>query len=583
MMINGFLVDTDEGTELGLAYRSPLFSRDGISISRSFGLSVPDTPTNNRLFMMSESSEFPGVRTGAQCTINSGGVSLDGVVYLDRWSGGRYELLFMYGDLATDEDAFTRPIKGNVFTGRTLTLTGKDETEPPGQMVPMFGWYPYINGYGQPGIVGNPPTMFPTVNLGWLIEEAAAAIGYTVTMPVAPLRDPHRFGLVLPTMEVYSDTAVRVTGSARSGWTLVSGAATWADVGLTVTARRYKRGAFNANVTVYTFTAIRPVRVEYDPTTAMGNTANVFCAAMGYDWMGGEAFGFGARQFDMDTGDWFTVVNQFDKHNGVFRDYWDGQTGYTTAVDVTFTVKNREGTPNVGDTVSLDDNLPDMSLADLLQAACDLTACVFEVDGQQKTITMYEEEELIDGVTAVDLDSCGVTGVKEIVRYIDGLARRNHVVCKSADYVAEEMRFRRDYPCDNDILPDEQELAVVPFNEGNWRETGGMKLAVFDDVQLAADGGVNYKGTLSVIYESGQPGGGYGLHVQTLSERGVGKDLAAASREAMSVRLTARVPFHKFAGLRGNSMATWRGRPWHVRSAVWQGGLVDFELVLLNG
>lgn len=579
--IGGVLVDTDDDTKLGLSFASGIFSDGGLEVSHSFGLSIPATAINNKVLDFSETPDFPGVRQSARCVINAGGVSLNGRVTLVSSTPRRYELLFVYGDLLlAGTDIFAVPLSQIPQIQGTIVYGGREGQQ--GGTIPNFGFYHYHNGSNQGG--GNTLTsqgtagMFPSCNFGWLLTQAAAfAGGYTCNFPADPLRDPYKFGIVLPTMNTVTEHACRITGSARSGWT--DTLANLNAAGLTIEARRYKRGAFNSNITVFVLKATRKITIEYI-YAGFSNTQNVFAGGMGYDFGDMPNFYFNDRSFELNAGDWFTVVNHFDIHHGIFHDYWDGSTGYTTAVDCTFTVKDDAGTVQAGDTLNLQDNLPDMTLAQICQAYCWMCDCMLSVNSTTKELTFIPLSSILSGSAVVDFDTLPVVEVKEITRYIDGFSRHNLVRCKSAEYVCEEMRFERDYPCENDALDAERVLCEIPFNEGNWEIHGGAKEAVFEDVTVGDNGDTQYNGQLSIFYEA--PVGDWARHIQTINDEGVGVDTAAATLNSTEMRVTARVPFHVFAGLAPGDCATYNGRTWCIKTATWSEGLVDFELLYLK-
>lgn len=589
MTIGGRLVDVDGETKLGLRWESGLFSTDGLKVSRSFGLSVPCTPANDRVFMFSFSQDYPGARHSMQCSIVAGGVALNGRVYLQEYSGGRYELLFMYGDLVSAASGIMADKLPGYLVGveESITVTGSKTDVTVGGDIPPFGFYAYVNGAavtGSPVTGGNEVGIFPSVNLGWLIDEAAAACGYTVNYPSPANQLAHNFGLVLPTMNTVTETVCRVSGSARGGYTDVVG--NLASSGLTIAARRYKRGYFNANVTCYVLQATKGLTVKYIRTDAGTNTNNVFARGMGYDfpqsWIDDHLLDYSVAEFHLNAGEWVAIVNWADMRSSFNKHYWDLQDGYTTGIDCTFKVVDDAGVVQPGETVNLADNLPEMSLAELCQAyagLCDLSVSVNE-DGKEITFTPLAN--IINGALIADLDNVKRTEVTRITRYIDGFARHNIVRCQSADYVAEECRFRRDYPCDNDSLDEERDIVTVPFNEGNWElnQTTGGKSAVFNDVEVGDNGHVQYRGCLSVFYRS--PVGEPALHVQTINDEGVGREAAAATLNALECRVAARVPLYRFAELRPGHLVRLHGLLWTVKAATWDGDVAELELVYLK-
>jgi hypothetical protein len=355
---------------------------------------------------------------------------------------------------------------------------------------------------------------------------------------------------------------------------------------LTITTRRYKRGRYNANVTAFVLQATKSLTVKYIATDAGTNTNNVFAKGQGYDlpqsWIDEhQILDYSVSEFHLNAGEWFAIVNWADMHTSEARHYWKLASGYETAIDCTFKVLDDAGTVNVGEQISLADNLPDMSLSELCQAYCGLCDLLLSVDEENKVLTFTPLAQILAGSVSLDLDALKHADVTAITRYIDGFARHNYVRCNSADYVTEECRFVRDYPCDNDSLPDERDIVTVPFNEGNWEiSNSGAKEAVFDDVEVGDNGSVQYRGCLSVFYEA--PANNYALHVQTINDLGVGLEMSEGSRNAMQCRVTARIPFHKFAALRPGHIAMLHGRMWTIKSAVWSGEAADLELIYLK-
>ena len=589
LTIGGTLIDVDGDTKLGLVWDSGLFADNGIKLSRSFGLSIPCTPNNDKAMDMSYTQDFEGVRQSAQCTIVAGGVALNGRVYLQETDGRRYELLFVYGDLAgAASGMLTDKIPGYlVGILDTIQLTGSKTDVTFGGAIPGFGFYAYHNGAAQTGAAvttNNQAGMFPSVNLAYMIFAAAQACGYSVVFPANHPQDANHFGLVLPTMNTYAETVCRVTGSPRNNYTDVNSNLTAA--GLTIATRRYKRGRYNANVTAFVLQATKSLTVKYIATDAGTNTNNVFAKGQGYDlpqsWIDEhQILDYSVSEFHLNAGEWFAIANWSDMHTSEARHYWKLATGYETAIDCTFKVLDDAGTVNVGEQISLSDNLPDMSLAELCQAYCGLCDLLLSVDEENKVLTFTPLAQILAGSVALDLDALKHNDVTAITRYIDGFARHNYVRCNSAEYVTEECRFLRDYPCDNDSLPDERDIVTVPFNEGNWEiSNSGAKEAVFNDVEVGDNGSVQYRGCLSVFYEA--PANCYALHVQTINDLGVGLEMAEGSRNAMQCRVTARIPFHKFAALRPGHIALLHGRLWTVKSAVWSGEAADLELIYLK-
>lgn len=584
LIIKGTLMDTDSRTTVGLKFTGGIFRIADKEYTRSFDLSIPATKRNNEILELDELPEFDGVRTSAPAMISDGGVVLYGVVYLHSYSGGRYDLLFVQ---KTQREFLERPLTDVPFNE---SITVDQKTRPTGGHVPAFGWYLYDNGTCDGNAVGSPVTLYPSVNLGYLIQESAANAGYTVYYlnGGSDYEDAANYGIILPTMNTFSSAKVTVDGNARGGWTyVVSGGLTLADVGLSIVSRRYKKGLFGANVNVFTFTALRHIRVRGSANLVSGP---LYAQGEGrsenwLNWQPSNAWVFGAIDIELNAGEWFTMVAPADINDGIFTDYIALLGGYETNIPTTtLEVLDDDGIAGEGETIYLRNNLPDMTLADLLTAYCNLTCSSWTVDDDTSTITVETFAHALSnaGTHTINLDSARVVSVDSVERFLDGFAQHNRVVCKPAAYVTDEHKFARDYPCANDLLEDEAEYAVVPFNEGNYMIDGnGDRIAQFEDVTVGDNGEYQYKGILSMFFAN--LNGGAALHLQTINdEGGMGGEFAAFTNQAATVRVTVLMSLIEFAAFTPSTVCVWRGRDYIIRTATWGGGKCAMELVRLE-
>lgn len=578
--IGGVLLDTDEGTQLGMAYHSRWLFGDGGAKRRSFDMSVPVTVHNDNAFAGYQEPARDGVRQRIAATVVAGGVLMNGLLYVTNCSNGRYQILFVTGNIFEGFD--------NVPNWRfpdTLTVRDK-ETPVTGGIIPSFGFYQYDNGTFN-GVVSPPVSLFPTANLGYIIDTLAAAAGWTVVYPPAVMGRRYQaaaYGLILPTMRVYNDNTVNIDGSGVGGWNVtVQGGGTLANCGLAVQTRRYKRGNMNENKTVHTFTALRPVKVVFEESQGV-----VVAGGQGYDiynnWNGQRGC-----EIDMQTGDWFTVVSPQDWHwvGGRASNKWNGTLntprGYETQITAVFSTHEDAGVASSNSVIKLSLNLPDMKLKEYLDAYCDVICATWEADDATKIITVTTLEELLSNLDNwLELDNEKVVSIGDAKRYIDGWSQHNYVVFKSADNVPDWARFRRDYPVVNDYLEKEREVAVVPFNDGEWAyDANGKKTVFLDDVTLETNGEMNYKGVLTLVYENN--GGNTGaLHVQTVNDEGLGELFGAFTRSAMSLEVDVVMPMMRFAQIDELKAVTFRGRSFVVEGARWAGGICTLCLLSVS-
>lgn len=593
IMYGGAVLDVDEQTSVGFSYESDwLFDKAG-GKGRSFDLTVPATLKNTKIFVYDREPVMAGVRQSVRGTVVMSGVNLEGVFFLTQYGGERYSLLFVYGKAGTLFD-----IKGDLNTfSDTIVLSDKTVPQRVGN-IPNFGFYGYNNGtydINNP-LVGDPASLFPMANLGYVIDTLAAALGWTLNYPDVALGRAYQaeaYGFTLPTMNVYSEYDIQITGSARNGWSVfVSGGYTLANAGLQIVTRRYKRGNFNENVTVYVFEATKPVRVVLQPGSLV-----VFASGMGYDLRNtddgifrGDWKGYGGCDFSIDTGEWFTAVSPNDWHAAFesSQPKWNGSLmspqGYTTNISVNFKVYADSDTAHNGDVLQFGLNMPDFTLREYLDAYCNLICACWKADDANKEIDILPMDDLLNHVTEyMPLDDMRVLGIDTVKRYIDGWSRHNLTVCQSEDYVTEENRFKRDSQSENDYLDDEREVAVIPFNEGNHRisTADNLKLAVLEDVVTNPNNTTEYKGVASLMYENSVNAEG-ALHIQTAIDLGVGARYGSFTREAATVEVRVAMPFRMFAALENTKGATYRGQQYVIASAQWGDGVAKLTLLTLN-
>lgn len=578
----GSIMDTDDQTAIGFQKDNPFFTGGDNTVPHTWEFTLPDTQTNSQLLSLGRHFEMPGWRHRVEALLTFDSVRIPGWLYLLQWTGSRYSMLFETG---RPDERLSQPLRDWWDPALTLNVV-RGETIAKGGAIPAFGWYSYDNGY-QTGAITDPTPLFPTCNLGTLLTSAATAAGYSLTYPNTPAYIcADRFGLVLPTMDVYTEDTVQLTSwvpATGAGTVTVAGGGTLASIGLTTLGKSgFKRGAFNSNKTVHIFKATKALTIEFRAGTAP-NVSVV--TGKGYDFHSRDPRDMmylpsgSSCTFDLETGDYFAVVATTDWRTdnfGIPTNHWR-MTAYETPVDCKFKVKSRDGQAVVGQTLNLVDNLPDISFIELLQAYCNMCNLYYEYDHAAGSFTVQSRDNIVYDNTKGMFDEV-VADKGAIVRYIDGYARHNGVECKSADYVTEESRYRLAWECENDALEDEGTTAVVPFNEGLDVLAGGTHTARLLDVESADDGSVTYKGVLSVIFCGNA--GEDARHINTITaEGGVGSVFRQVTDTASECEYRVKMSLERF--LKIGSRDTWvvRGKRCYMRTGSWSGGFATMRLV----
>lgn len=579
--LRGVMLDTDNQTQIGFQIDNPFFTGGDNTVPHTYEFTLPDTPGNVEKLNLDKHFEMPGLRHRDPAMLTVDDKRIAGWIYLLQWTGSRYSMLF---ELGRPDERLSRPLKEWWQPADTLDVDKREPVQQ-GGTIPAFGWYSYDNGFQQ-GVIYDPIPLFPTANLGGLLTSAATAAGYSISYPQDTYICADNFGLVLPTMEVYTDNAVQLSAwvpNTAAGTVTVVGGGTLASVGLSIVARRFKRGLFNSNKTVHTFTALRPVNIVFRAGNAPGVCV---VGGKGYDFYSQDPRDMmvmpsaAACSFDLDTGDYFAVVSSsewaLESITNFPRNHWKANA-YVLPVSCEFQVRSLDGQAVAGQTLNLADNLPDLSFIELLEAYCRMCNLYYVYDHEAGHFDV-QSRDVITYANTRQMAEETVAAKGPVLRYIEGYARHNGVECRSADYVTGESRYRLGWDVDNDALEDEASVAVVPFNEGLDVVTGGSHVAKLLDVESDDNGGTTWRGVLSVIFQA--PAGHDALHINTITaDGGVGSVFRQVTDTASECEYRIRMPLGRFLEMRSRDTWIVRGRRCYVRTASWSGGFATMRLV----
>lgn len=578
-LTGGVRLDTDGGTKVGLKYEGGVMGMPNGGAARSYDLSVPATDNNCAAFSISQSAETEGVRNSTPARLACGGAVMDGRLYLKRWAGRRFELLFVYNVADTLTDRIDDPVDRLITDDVVISVSKGDELDT--GVIKPFGFYHYTNNltsHAHPTI-GDTITSMPSTNLRWLIEHAAATLNLGVTWNNngSEWEQPENFGILLPTANTRTWNSYSVTGSAVNGF--APSVPPW----LHFATRRVKRGIAGANKTAYAYEAVQPCSVRIDNVgdnyVVDGDTNN------GRHILAnpGEAF-----LRNLQTGESFIIVNK-DERKYMGAAWWWASNAFEANIDqVTMLVGDIGTTAAVGGTLHLRDNLPDLTLRQLLDTYCLLTCSTWYPNAANTGIevTTYAYRIAAQALYA-DLDGMRVTEVDSVQRYIDGYANHNILTCKGIgeEDMSPDRHFRRDYYINNDYLENEAQYGEIPLWDGYALDScnPGIYTAYFDDAATDADNGVVLTPRLGIFYANlHHTCDGEALHVSTIDAYGdVGKEFGSLLAQSVTVRVKIAASMLWFVGLKPVSVVRWRGRDYIVKQGSWGDGIAQLSLVRL--
>lgn len=557
---------------------------------RTLDLSVPATSKNTRVFNDHKLIPGDGVRRGINGMVVAGGVNITGTIYMSEYSGGRYSLMMAYGQ---SFGGFKRVNYAAAFAADTMTLVAADVPQS-GGVVPDFGWYEYGNETAPHATVyDGGAVLFPSANLGHIIDALAASLGYTVNYPHPILGrgyQAHAYGLVLPSFGVDSiQGGADVSGSAKNGFSYtMSGVATLADLGLETATRKFSRGyAAVEFVDVEVLRATKPVHISVP-----ANSGVVVCGGVGYDvyndWDGNQG-----AEFDLLPGQYFSFVRANEWHMVAGEYFWNRYktpAAFEGNLSVTFSVTRSSANPVPGETLRLASALPEHPLEWWLDAYCNIIFAAWTVDEVTKTINVktYGErygDALADAGNHISLEKEKVIAIESVKKYVDGFAQENHTRCDGKyEGLGSVLPFDRVLEMDNEYLEQSRDMAAIPFNDGGIQGGHDERFYLYlNDVRPDGDGGYTYDGVLTVFFENNiNTDGAVSLH--EILNLGVGLDFNDGDERydfsrAMSVSVRVLLPLFRFAEIGGGMCVSLHGRDFVVRNAKWSEGVAQLEMM----
>lgn len=556
---------------------------------RTLDLSVPATLKNTRVFNDHKLIPGDGVRRGINGMIVAGGVNITGTIYVSEYSGCRYSLMMAYGQ---SFGGFKRVNYAAAFAADTMTLVASDAPQS-GGVVPDFGWYEYGNETSPHATVyDGGALLFPSANLGHIIDSLAASLGYTVNYPAAALGrgyQAHAYGLVLPSFGVDSiQGGADVSGSAMNGFSYtLTGAVTLADLGLEVVVQKRARGVTLELVDCDVFRATKPVHISIPANSnvvVFGNNSYTLYN----DWEGMQG-----ADFDLAPGDTFSFARPNEWHKVAGEYYWNRYKtphAFENYLTVSFSVTRSSANQIPGETMRLASALPEHPLEWWLDAYCNIIFAAWTVDESMKTITVktYGErygDAMADASNHIFLEKEKVIAIESVKKYVDGFAQENHTRCDGKyDNLGSVLPFDRVLAMDNEYLEKSRDMAVIQFNDGGIQGGHDERFYLYlSDVNPDGEGGYTYGGVLTVFFENNVNTDG-AVSLQEILNFGVGLDFGNGNEiydVSRATSLTARVslPLFRFARIGGGTCVSMHGRDFVVRKAKWSEGVAQLEMM----
>ena len=596
----GNWMDVDTDTKVAVSFTNNIIELGEPEMRHTINLTVPVTEKNSQLLGWGHDAQNYGVRHMEAGMLSVDGTLIRGRIGVVSCSGNRFNMLFTWGigNVAGFGDTlqsllWTRNIPPIYFDKEGMALPNRTLT---------WGWVNYDNNNHAGGTMsGDHAQVAPCANLGWVMEEAADSLGYSVevdgvnigAMMLDNCHNPYIYMFTLPTCNQRGNTYYVNIRSWYGDWTLgispaisVSGAGNnLSDAGLALTLgtdmrRGFFMQSFMCNVLkvmqeltihfpsrVSEYVAGGPKGLDFMEAVDDGNRPTTADFTHHYE-QSGSVFTFG-QSVEFGT----ALFNLRKWKNDAFRDECFPALLYPNGYDMEVVQPGSEAQSGVN--INLVDNLPDLTLSQLLQAFCRMICACWDVDKDNHVIKITTFDSVVAGGTLVWDEATGVQVADgEILRYPQGWAKHNYMRSKQEESYADT-GWERDSMVDSDMVEDERVIAELPWMAGDG--VNGSPVT-FHDIEVDGDGGFSRKNYTGIMVAD--PDGAEPLHISYIDAVcGIGDRFGRFTEQADEAAVEVLMGFADFEAMKADAVVAWKGRDWLVRSATWQDGKCTMRLL----
>ena len=489
--VDSVYLDIPKDFDLSFQKKNILFSFDDIELNRSQGFTLPHSKINDEFFQFSFRPDFDGAVTRVTHFAEmfySGGKE-DGLLSCISANDKGYECIFIFGELRN-----LKKIKEAGKISRYFDLTHSivwgDETTAASannflscyQLLAMLKYKTDApESVWQHGI-----NVLPSVRLDRLIDLCCSSlsVGVDITFPeeIHPrIILSSTLGLGAEVLIDYEKTAV--FGNNSSAVIALSPAIDGAEVGdFTFQCFDVYYSFFVPN---YVKSTARTKGIRFNrkmevmfkgPTAISTNKYPVLSLDTG------DVVSF-------DEGDYFTFISinienspihYIDGKNYVYggESLRYGISGFTYSKSGTFGVRQLDNI-SYNMTYYLKDNLPDVTLIDLLKTYAHIYNRLLFYDPEENKFSFFDGNFTN---TPISLDD-RIIKRTDVKRTIGTFAQKNKVVCNSEEYVLDVNKYGFYYNISNETIEKEKTIINIPFSEGNILSDGSVQYVKLSDLE----------------------------------------------------------------------------------------------------
>lgn len=465
-----------DGTNLELTDKSIIFSFDDLMCQRTSNIELPATPKNLKALDLSNDLHTNGgtCRRRLNATIVEGIVSIRGYVYVSSYNHSKktFSVCFVGGELTRLIDIKAAGSIRNYLDDMTNTAKLVHITDAFPANFSNLPVYACVKRYS-----GNPN---PSIDYDALINQACLTFG--VSYPalhgankLARLECgkingiPEYSGRLVETRVQMQSPVLNASGFADRGVNPVGIAA------VETLLKFHLAGMPDTTYNLYCYQALTPIEIRIDSgldSSSSGHRGHTIQFIKGEPYTPystGSYFGQVVNGYnDVITGEWYQfatgdIFALVDADNVLTG----GGQGYDTDAfifDCNITIRSSVSGEDlvIGDMIRLRDNLPDVTLIDLMKYMAALEGKILyytEANG-------FSFEDIHQSETR-ELDN--IISMTEQRRTIGDMAQSN-IVELNHDGVSESYQSSISYEIDNDNIDERKVLITLPYSEGDGRE-----------------------------------------------------------------------------------------------------------------
>lgn len=590
LLCNGVALDLESGATMAFKKLNPLFAFDDLTCERTQAFSLPSTPTNERVLELAKIPAYDGrgMRVRFDAELQDGVVVKKGYLYVDKYSKGKYSAIFVTGELLG-----LQRIKNAGKIAKIIECDEVVEWSAARVVSPSLA----LNSlWAIPQYIQEGETPHPSYSLRLVINKVTSALSLpTITLPTAE-RARYARAIVgdLKLINKCAVTFARTYENAYSDPTQVyppnivngiSATSTETPVsgifGEELIETEYS--SFSSGTRRWTlegrvrhWVTKQPISItfpsDWPQTTYIGKATGSGLFESAFEFYGDRSFrktmtggtisvtrtgvALAGRTIQLAANTPFIFISESDYL------VYESQTTTGTqgwqmnqALTVNCTIEG-DGDAAECNVIRLQDNLPDMTLIELLKAIASISGTALyytEADGVAfDPVSVGAWEKIcIDGKVLDETD---------VERRFGDYVQRNVVRYDSDETVADAQRIKSAYTIQNDNLDAERDLQVIPFSEGG---------AAGNDLQLRQ---ANKSDTLAKIITGGL--------TAKLNRHNIplNAGIQALCDASTSIRVSVRMTLADFEAMSAKVVILYNGTQYVWTEATWQNNVCTCKI-----